>query len=231
MRARVRKRSPTACRAPCSPPATPPFYAFRYGKRSLLEKIGNFDGELVPVKLLKTTAAGGGPAAAARRAAAPLPALSKGLYTWEQEQKQKEEAAGAGAGAGAGGAAGQHHREHSAPASGSAASFGAAAAAVAAAEAADAAHRVEAGAASGLPNHMLELQVRLTAEEYKAMCVRRRQYEGELRFKARIERAEAAKKALRGRQIGAEVPSSRRDTAFADRSEPTNYLFRSDIHS
>ena len=179
------------------------------------------------MKLLKTTAAGGGPAAAARRTAAPLPALSKGLYTWEQEQKQKEEAA-AGA---AGGAAGQHHREHSAPAAGSAASFGAAAAAVAAAEAADAAHRVEAGAAGGLPNHMLELQVRLTAEEYKAMCVRRRQYEGELRFKARIERAEAAKKALRGRQIGAEVQSSLRDTAFADRSEPTNYLFRSDIHS
>jgi hypothetical protein len=77
---------------------------------------------------------------------------------------------------------------------------------------------------------MLELQVRMTADEYKAMCVRRRQYEGELRFKARIERAEAAKRALRGRQIGSEVPSSLRDTAFAEKTEPTNYLFRSDVH-
>jgi len=193
-----------------------------YGKRALSANIGNFDGELVPVALLKPFAAGGGPAAAARKVAAPLPALGKGLYAWEAEQKEKEAASGAGGPA--------HAHAGAAPHASSAASFGAAAAAVAAAEAADAAHRVEAGAALGLPNHMLEFQVRLTQDEYKAMCLRRRQYESELRFRARIERAEAAKRALKGRQIGAEVPSSLRDTAFQDKLEPTNYLFRSDIH-
>jgi hypothetical protein len=76
-----------------------------------------------------------------------------------------------------------------------------------------------------LPNHMLEFQVRMSPEEFKAMSVKRRQYEGELRFKDRIAKAEKAKEANKPGQVKS-IGSSTRDVGYADPLRSEAYLFR-----
>lgn len=76
-----------------------------------------------------------------------------------------------------------------------------------------------------LPNHMLEFQVRMSPDEFKAMSVKRRQYEGELRFKDRIAKAEKAKEVGRPGAVKS-IAASTRDTKFEDPLRSEAYLFR-----
>lgn len=81
----------------------------------------------------------------------------------------------------------------------------------------------------GLPNAMVEFQIRMTAEEYRAMSLRRRQYESELKFKERIEKAHNgphAFKHTRTREEEEAKLSTLRETPFTEAAAPTSYLFR-----
>jgi hypothetical protein len=187
-----------------------------YGKRALAKNIANFDGELVPVALLKSSVSGHGASSVAAKKFTPqLPTLPKGIYSWEQGYSAAEAPADAPA--------------VSVPASASSSTAAVSAAAAAASAAATAAAEADA-APLRLPNHLLEFQVRLTPEEYSKMCLRRRQYEGELRFRERIAKAEKAKTQSKTRGFG-EIPSAVRDGEFVDASAPTSYLFRSATHN
>jgi len=81
----------------------------------------------------------------------------------------------------------------------------------------------------GLPNAMVEFQVRMTAEEYRVMSLRRRQYESELKFKERIEKAHNgphAFKHTRTREEEEAKLSTLRETPFTEVTAPTSYLYR-----
>jgi hypothetical protein len=100
----------------------------------------------------------------------------------------------------------------------------------AAAAASAAASAVPAGP-MGLPNAMVEFQVRLTPEEFRAMSLRRRQYESELKFKGRIEKAHGAGPhaftKTRTKEEDEQRAATLRDTPFQDPGATGSYVFRS----
>jgi hypothetical protein len=85
----------------------------------------------------------------------------------------------------------------------------------------------------GLPNHMLEFQLRLTPEEYAAVQLRRRALEAEAKYKARV-RAGAAK-AGNGSGSGAALGATPRDSdgptdrtgPYKDPAKSDTFIFRS----
>lgn len=181
-----------------------------YGKRALRAGIARFDGELVPSAMVKPSTA-----AAREGARKPVPAVKSGLYPWEQQ-------------AAAGSA--------QAPSSTIGNVNTSSAASVAAAQQSSSAAAAASSGPLGLPNAMLEFQVRLTPEEFKLMSLRRRQYESEIRFRERIAIAAQAKQAPnkqggtgkgKGGLFEADEDVNRshvRDTPYQDAG--SSYLFR-----
>ena len=170
-----------------------------YGRQALLSGVTDFSGELVPSSIL-TKGAAATAAASARKAAAAVaapPPLPKGIYSWEDESNSAHFSSSSD---------GHHHHSSSSSSSSTADASGG-------------------GAHLTLPNHMLEFQVRMSPDEFKAMSVKRRQYEGELRFKDRIAKAEKAKEVGRPGAVKS-IAASTRDTKFEDPLRSEAYLFR-----
>lgn len=177
-----------------------------FGKRALREGVGNFDSELVPAALVKTTHK------ATSKAAISLAAAerTKPMYAWEKTAAEGEGASGSPAAASA---------------------LGGSAALAASGLGRSTAGSVSAGAI-GLPNHMLEFQIRLTPEEYHAMGMKRRALEAELRYKDRVKKAQEKEAKLRGadRKINAETDASTsifREQPYQDHVNLNSILYRS----
>jgi hypothetical protein len=157
-----------------------------FGKRALREGVGNFDSEVVPAALVKTLHPKVQPKY--------LPAeRTKPMYAWEEgkESSGSPSASGALGSSGLGMSSGGSVLGRS---SASVAQGGA-----------------QGQGSIGLPNHMLEFQVRLTAEEFHAMAMKKRSLEAELRYKERVQKAhekERLSKGLGASGIGKDVPDS-----------------------